>query len=84
MTAAALVTATAAALIFGFGPGFALALWVAARRDSKRTPAPVVGLSTAEWDELTALQDRARAEFESSPIYDRLVCEAIEKAEGWV
>lgn len=83
MTAAALVTATAAAVMLGYGPAYVLALMVAERRDRKRTPAPLVGLSSAEWDELTALQDRARAEFESTPIYDRMVCEQIEKAEGW-
>lgn len=82
MTAAAAVIWAAAAVMFGFGPAFCAALLLAERRDRKKA-ALVVGLSSAEWDELTALQDKARAEFESSPIYDRMVCEAMEKAEGW-
>lgn len=81
MTAAATTLALAAAFIFGYAPAYVLALKVRARRD-RRTPL-VVGLSSAEWDELKALQNRARAEFESTPIYDRMVCEQIEKAEGW-
>lgn len=80
MTADVVVTAAASLLMFGYGPLFCA---VTRRRARKPAPAPVVGLTTAEWDELTALQDKARAEFESTPIYDRLVCEQMERAEGW-
>lgn len=81
MTADVAVTAAASLLMFGYGPLFC----AVTRRRTRRqpTPSPVVGLTTAEWDELTALQDKARAEFESTPIYDRLVCEQMERAEGW-
>lgn len=82
MTPDVAVLAAAVALMFGYGPAFcAVARW---RNRRKPAAAPVVvGLSTAEWDELTALQDRARADFERTPIYDRMVCEEIERAEGW-
>lgn len=63
MSAAAAVFALSAAFMFGYGPAFCAALMAAERRDRKKPP-PVVGLSDAEWDELTALQDKARAEFD--------------------
>lgn len=83
MTADVAVTAAASLLMFGYGPLFCAVTRRRTRRQPAPAPAPVVGLTTAEWDELTALQDKARAEFEGTPIYDRMVCEQMERAEGW-
>lgn len=73
-----------AALMFGYGPVFC---WLADRRTRRQNVAvpvaPAVGLSDVEWAELTALQNKARAEDDATPLYDRMVCEQMEKAEGW-
>lgn len=63
MTPDVAVLAAAVVLMFGYGPAFcAVARW---RNRRKPAAAPVVGgLSSAEWDELTALQDKVRAEFD--------------------
>lgn len=49
---------TAAALMLGYGPGFALALWVAARRDRKRRAEQV----RDEWARLQSAVAQARAD----------------------
>jgi hypothetical protein len=79
MTAAAWVFAVAAAVMFGFGPAFCLALWLAERRDLR------------EDEQLRAVEDRRvdaewfalLAATETTPIFDQLVCEQIEREEGW-
>lgn len=49
--------------------------WLDARHDADRTiPRPEV---TPEW--LAVL-----AATETTPVYDQLVCEEIERAEGWI
>ena len=91
MSAAATVLATCAAFMFGFGPAFCAAVWLSDRRDRRRQqPEPVrpCRLHT-EWAQLRSAVDQARADIdvrdqEGTPLYDRMVCEQIEKAEGWV
>jgi hypothetical protein len=80
MNAATAVLWTAAAVMFGFGPAFCIALAVSERRDRRadeRSRAEQGRQVDAEWLALLA-------ETETTAVYDQLACEQIERAEGWV
>lgn len=79
MTAAAWVLAVAAAVMFGFGPAFCLALWLAERRDRIEDEQ----LRAVEGHRVDAERFALLAATEPTPIYDELKCKEIEKAEGW-
>ena len=89
MNAAAAVFALSAAFMLGYGPAYCLTIALRQRRDRRqlaRTPQP---RAHVEWSRLQAAVAQARADIaaeaeEGTPLYDRLVCEQIEKAEGWV
>jgi hypothetical protein len=89
MNAAAAVFAISAAFMLGYGPAYCLTVALRKRRDRRqlaRTPQP---RAHVEWSRLQAAVAQARADIaagviEGTPIYDRMVCEQIEKAEGWV
>ena len=89
MTPAAFTFALAAAAMLGYGPAYCLAVALRQRRDRRqlaRLPQP---RAHVEWSRLQAAVAQARADIaaeaeEGTPLYDRLVCEQIEKAEGWV
>jgi hypothetical protein len=71
MSAAATVPFAASAAIFGYALVVAVAERRAARAEAERR----------------ARAQRARvvlAASEPTPLYDRMVCEQMEKAEGWV
>lgn len=62
-------------------PGALIALWIAADRYLARREAD----QRAEQDrEVTPEWLAVLAAVEPTPIYDELVCEQIERAEGWV
>lgn len=85
MIAAALVLATASALMFAVNR---LAKWLEGGRTTLDTLTATPRLHE-EWPRLQAAVDQARADIaaeetkEGTPLYDRMVCEQIEKAEGW-
>ena len=89
MNAAAAVLWTAAAVMLGYGPAYCLTVALRQRRDRRqltRLPQP---RAHVEWSRLQTAVAQARADIaakaeEGTPLYDRLVCEQIEKAEGWV
>ena len=79
MTTAAIILWVAAALMFGWAPLVLVVAWVTERldaRDESKRRAQQDREVTPEW--LAVL-----AATEPTPIYDRLVCEQMERAEGW-
>lgn len=80
MPAAAAVLITAAVIIWGAGPAWAFCLAVSARMDAraeKRRRVEQGREVSPEWLAILAAT-------EPTPIYDALMCESMERAEGWV
>lgn len=78
MTAASAILWTAAAFMFGYGPAYYLALHVRERREDRadaRRREEQDRQVDREWLALLAATETS--------VYDQLVCESIEKAEGW-
>lgn len=78
MSAAAALFWIAAAFTFGYGPAFVLTLILRDRRDQRedaRRQAERDRRAEEEWAAVVAAT--------STPIFDQLTCEAIERAEGW-
>lgn len=76
MTAAAAVFWASAAFIIGYGPAFALTLILQdrrARREGARLQAEEDRRADEEWAAVVAAT--------ATPVYDQLVCEAIERRE---
>lgn len=80
MTAASAILWTAAAFMFGYGPAYYLALHVRERREDRADARRREEQDRAVDREWLALL----AATETTPIYDALKCEEIERAEGWV
>ena len=85
MTADVVVLAASSVVMFGYGPVFYAVARHRKRRELARLPQPRAHL---EWSRLQAAVAQARADIaaeakEGTPLYDRMVCEQIEKAEGW-
>lgn len=85
MSADVVVLAASSVVMFGYGPVFYAVARHRKRRELARTPEPRLH---TEWSRLQEAVAQARADIaagvvEGTPIYDRMVCEQIEKAEGW-
>ena len=79
MTAAAQIIATAAAIIWLASPAYVAGLYCRLRLDQRaeaRVRAEQGRQVSAEW--LAVL-----AATEPTPVYDQLMCEQMERAEGW-
>lgn len=79
MTAATAILWTATAFMLGYGPAYCLALAVRERREDRADARRREEQDRAvdrEWFTLLAAT-------ETTPIYDQLECESMERAEGW-
>lgn len=88
MNAAAAVFALSAAFMVGYGPAYCLAVALRQRRDRRQLASTPQPRAHVEWSRLQAAVAQARADIaaeaeEGTPLYDRLVCEQMERAEGW-